>query len=195
MLNFIALYGLLLLPIGGVVFAEFWLLPKFGLTRYWVAHKKISLNWPALVTWIITIIIALYLWKTNVLHQFFQFIPVWILSIAMYILLSKLAGAKVAGAKDEDVIQKAEVTGIIGGHSIETKRIVNKSILDKAVALVALTALIACIVLPLLVATSKIENYSDIFNSVKTWLILPTIVYFIFGTYWVAKKEKVDAGA
>ena len=44
MLNFIALYGLLLLPIGGVVFAEFWLFPRMGLTRYWVSHRKLSLN-------------------------------------------------------------------------------------------------------------------------------------------------------
>jgi len=195
MLNFIALYGLLLLPIGGVVFAEFWLLPKFGLTRYWVAHKKLSLNWPALVTWIITIIIALYLWKTNVLHQFFQFIPVWILSIAIYILLSKFAGAKVDGVKDEDVTQMSEGSSVIANHSPKNKQIGKNFILDKIVALIALAALIACIILPLLVATSKIENYSSVFDSVKTWLILPTIVYFIFGTYWVAKKEKRNAGS
>ena len=73
MLNFIGLYGLLLLPVGAVVFTEHWIFPKIGLSRYWVSHQSRSLNWPALVTWIVTIAFAMFMWHQNLLHPIFPF--------------------------------------------------------------------------------------------------------------------------
>jgi len=190
MLNFIALYGLLLLPIGGVVFAEFWLFPKVGLTRYWVAHKKLSLNWPALLTWIITVALALYMWKTGLLHQFFQFIPVWLLSITLYILFSMVARAKVPGARDEDVVQRPDDSA---SEDSESPKAGMPSKLSPSVIItgvISLAALLACIIMPLMVAVSDINNYSRVFDFVKDWLILPTVIYFVVGTYWRIQREK-----
>lgn len=193
MFNFIALYGLLLLPIGGVAFAEFWLLPKFGMTRYWVAHKKLLLNWPALVTWCSMVFLEMFLWKSNLLHQFFQFIPIWILSIMLYIFLSKLAGAKVNGARDEDIIPKPA-----GTDDIEESKIANTpkhSALLIISGIVTLGALLACIVMPLIVAYSNADDYTQTFDFVKKWLILPTIIYFVVGTYWFVQTERRKANA
>lgn len=190
MLNFIALYGLLLLPIGAVAFAEFWLLPKFGMTRYWVAHRKLLLNWPALLTWALMAGLVFFLWKTNLLHPFFQFIPVWIVSIILYILFSKFAGATVPGAKDGDVIQKQDDSA--GEHSEGSKAGLQtgKSPLVVIAGIISLTALVACLILPLAVTASNIDNYNRLFDLVKNWLILPTIIYFVFGTYWFVQREK-----
>ena len=37
LLDFVGIYGLLLVPVGAFVFAEHWIFPRIGLTRYW-AH-------------------------------------------------------------------------------------------------------------------------------------------------------------
>lgn len=172
MLNFIALYGLLLLPIGGIVFAEFWLFPKFGLTRYWVAHKNLTMNWPAFSTWIIMMFFVWFLWKTDLLHTFFQFIPVWILSVILYILLSMSVGAKIPGAKEEDVIQKPDDSIQKDLATQKTSVISRYFPLEIITGIISLAAILACLVMPLIVAISNSENYVHLFEVMKDWLLL-----------------------
>ena len=53
-----ALYGLILMPIGAVVFAEHWIVPKMGYSNDRVEARKEYLYWPALLTWIITLLLC-----------------------------------------------------------------------------------------------------------------------------------------
>jgi cytosine permease len=189
MFNFIALYGLLLLPIGGIVFAEFWLFPKFGLTRYWVLHKRLTMNWPAFLTWLIMIIFVMYMWTTKLLHPFFQFIPIWILSIVLYIILSKKAGAKISGVKDEDVFQKPVYIESEPGSVRNTRWFSNYSSMEILTGTVSMLALLACLILPLIVLMSNPQNYDRMFVIMREWIILPTVIYFLAGSYWRIKRE------
>ncbi len=94
LLNFVGIYGLLLMPVGVIVFVEHWIFPKIGLTRYWAARKKLIFNWPALSSWFIAIAAALFLERTGRLHLFFLFIPTWLLTAVLYTLFSAVAGAR-----------------------------------------------------------------------------------------------------
>jgi len=53
LLQFVALYGLLLMPVGAVVVVEHWVFRRIGLTPYWAANAGRALNWPALCAWVL----------------------------------------------------------------------------------------------------------------------------------------------
>ena len=60
MLPLLTYAGLLVVPVGGIVFAEHVLFPKVGLTRYWAQYQKISRSVPAIATWALAL--SIWLW-------------------------------------------------------------------------------------------------------------------------------------
>ncbi len=92
LLGFVALYGLILMPMGAVVFADFWILPKLGLKQYYAEHRKLSINWAAGVAWIATlaICVALVLTGKPQFQIYFVSLPGWFIAIALYVGISKL---------------------------------------------------------------------------------------------------------
>lgn len=80
LLDFVALYGLILMPIGAVVFAEHWIFPRLGLQQYWVERRHANFNIPALLTWIITLVICFAL----PIHLFFKWLPGYFLALVLY---------------------------------------------------------------------------------------------------------------
>src|SRR5690606_11508186 len=51
LLDFVALYGLLLMPMGAVLFADFWLMPRLGLRQNYAEWQRLLVSWPAAVAW------------------------------------------------------------------------------------------------------------------------------------------------
>jgi NCS1 family nucleobase:cation symporter-1 len=100
LLDFVAIYGILLFPVGAIVIAEHWIFPRLGFTQFWSARKGQLVNWPALVSWLAGVALAAGAWvaKTvyghEIVHEFFLAIPVWIVTTASYIVLAALAGAR-----------------------------------------------------------------------------------------------------
>lgn len=92
LLGFVALYGLVLMPMGAVVFADFWLLPKLGLKQYYAEHRSLKINWAAGIAWIATLVICVALVKSGKpqFQIFFVSLPGWFIACALYIALSKL---------------------------------------------------------------------------------------------------------
>jgi len=96
LLGFVALYGLLLMPMGAVVFADFWLLRRFGLQPYYAEHSKSSFNWAAGLTWFVTLGVCLGLVNSGIEINGFQpfqiwfvALPGWFIATALYIGLSR----------------------------------------------------------------------------------------------------------
>jgi len=94
LLDFVGYYGLLLMPVGVIVFVEHWIFPRIGLTQFWASRKKLLVSWPALLSWGISIAFAITLEQTGILHLFFLFVPVWLLTSVLYIILASMAGAR-----------------------------------------------------------------------------------------------------
>jgi purine-cytosine permease-like protein len=84
LLDFVALYGLILMPMGAVIFADFWLLPKLGLKRNFAEWKNLRLSWPSAVTWALTLF-ACFLLPIEI---FFKGFPGWFIAVALFVLLS-----------------------------------------------------------------------------------------------------------
>jgi purine-cytosine permease-like protein len=93
LLNFVGLYGLLLMPVGAIVVVEHWIFPLIGFKQFWSSRKKQILNWPALLAWGIALAAALYCWHGELIHLFFLAAPVWVLTAGLYIVFAAVAGA------------------------------------------------------------------------------------------------------
>ncbi len=90
LLDFVALYGLLLVPMGAVVFVDFWCFKRMGLEPAYAEKSGTSFNWAAGFAWILTVIICLGLVKFTGLQIFFASLPGWFIAAILYVILSKL---------------------------------------------------------------------------------------------------------
>lgn len=90
LLDFVAIYGLLLVPMGAVVLADFYLIPKIGLQAFYAEKKKIDFNIAAGATWFFMLALALSLRIFLNVEVFFLPAPIWVLSLGAYLLFSKL---------------------------------------------------------------------------------------------------------
>ncbi len=84
LLDYVAIYGLVLMPVGAVVFAEHWLLPRLGIPRYLAERRKKVFNWKILLVWGGSLIFAFLL----PIHLYFRWLPGYLFALAFYILLN-----------------------------------------------------------------------------------------------------------
>lgn len=104
LLDFVALYGLVLMPMGAVVFADFWLLPKLGMSSYYAERARLSVNWAAGIAWVATFLICVGLVQTGrpLFQIYFVSLPGWFIATAIYIGLSKMLQGNSAAAAVAD---------------------------------------------------------------------------------------------
>lgn len=95
LLDFVALYGLVLIPMGGVIFADYYLMQKFGLKDYYAERMKINFNWAAGLTWFILLAAALAMNLIVGIELYFLPLPAWVLAIGLFVLLSKIYQKKI----------------------------------------------------------------------------------------------------
>ena len=87
LLDFVAIYGLILMPIGAVVFVEHWIFPLLKFQQYRIEKTKKLFNIPAVITWLLTLI-GCYLLP---LHLFFKWLPGYLFASILYIFLTYIS--------------------------------------------------------------------------------------------------------
>ncbi|MEA1878232.1 MAG: hypothetical protein U9N86_15420 [Bacteroidota bacterium] len=90
LLDFVAIYGMILMPMGAVIFIDFWILPKLGLKQLWAESTGKNFNWAAGAAWFLTLISCLLLVKLGGIQIFFVSLPGWFVAAGVYILTSKM---------------------------------------------------------------------------------------------------------
>ena len=90
LLDFVALWGLILMPMGAVIFMDFWVLPRIGLRSNFAEAAGLRFNWAAGLAWFLTLAIASALVLTGRTQIFFVSLPGWFVTSLSYLLLSKL---------------------------------------------------------------------------------------------------------
>jgi len=146
LLDFVGIYGLVLMPVGVVVFVEHWIFPRIGLTRYWVSRKGIIVNWPALLAWFASAGLGLYsAFVGGWIHLFFLVIPAWFGTAILYIILSWLWGA---GEKFPPLPDERSATGAADSASAHSGPLLPESkgsSLYYLSGLVAVASLVFCL--------------------------------------------------
>lgn len=90
LLDFVAIYGALLMPMGAVIFVDFYGLRRMGLLSDYAAATGISFNWAAGGAWLITLAVCVALVQFAGVQVFFVGLPGWFVAAALYLVLSKL---------------------------------------------------------------------------------------------------------
>ena len=90
LLDFVALYGMILMPMGAVIFVDFWLIKKFGLKSYYAEACGTSFNWAAGLAWFMTLAACWWLVQYAGVQIFFVSLPGWFIAAALYIVISKI---------------------------------------------------------------------------------------------------------
>jgi len=90
LLEFVALYGLVLMPMGAVIFVDFWLARRLGFRRYYAEASGVSVNWAAGLAWILTLAGSLAVVNMGGLQIYFVGLPGWFAAAVLYIVLSRL---------------------------------------------------------------------------------------------------------
>jgi hypothetical protein len=86
LLDNLAIYGIVLMPIGAIVMAEHWIFPKLGLPQYLAEKKRLMVNGRVLLVWIVTLLICYFL----PIHLFFKWLPGYFIALFGYTALQYL---------------------------------------------------------------------------------------------------------
>jgi len=91
LLDFVALYGLVLMPMGAVVFMDFWVIPKLGLRGSYAELSGHHFNWAAFAAWIVTLAVCLAIvFIVGNWTLYFVALPGWFIASVVYIVLSRV---------------------------------------------------------------------------------------------------------
>lgn len=90
LLDFVALYGLLLMPMGAVIFADFYFADRFGFQKEQALTNNTKFSSPALFSWILTLVFCLGLNQFYGVEIFFLGLPGWFVAVFIFITLSKI---------------------------------------------------------------------------------------------------------
>ena len=189
LLEFVALFGILLVPVGAIVFVEHWIFPHLGIPQFRTGALGRSLNPLALAVWAIAVSCALGLTLLGLVHLFFVAIPVWFLTAVLYTVGSSLA-SKVPDRTEPAAAaqQESPQTGDRSGRP--PKRRHRPSALSIVVTGVAVASLLVCIALPVWVFLSGHEGYEDRIGIYRTALAVASVVHLLAAAFSVLQLER-----
>ncbi|MDO9551767.1 cytosine permease [Rhodonellum sp.] len=90
LLEFVALYGLILMPLGAVIFIDVYVLEKMGLKSNYAELRNSKFNPAVAITWAITLIVCVFLNIFGGIEIFFLGLPGWFIAVLVYVVSSKL---------------------------------------------------------------------------------------------------------
>jgi len=190
LLDYVAVYGLLISPIGAIVVTEHWIFPRTGLRRYWTSQAGHAINWAALLAWAISVALAVLLERSGTLHLFYLFLPVYGCGMVSYWLLAKAMGAGEKGtAESEEASDQPR-------PSSEAPAPLNQPADARTIisGIVAALALAACVWLGYCTMTAPEESYRVMLGKLHTQLPIPTLLYFVAGTIFFTLRERSKRG-
>jgi len=103
LLDFVAIYGLILMPVGAAVFAEFWLIPRLGIRQYRAEQRGWFMSYALLGSWAITLAACYFM----PIHLFYRWLPGYFIALGLYLGLAFV----------EDRLRPAVVAAAAGGVS------------------------------------------------------------------------------
>ena len=196
MLPLLTYAGLILVPVGGIAFAEYQLFPRLGMTRYWANFKGLADNRPAIASWGISLIFGFGLNVLDVMPFYYLFLPTWFVSILVYVVLARRAGACEAYPEKEKAQQEFNER-VVEHHrrkAAEKYRegVEDKTLLSKGIKVMwGIVGLGVPAVLAWRVMFESPDLYQyyvnrELFYDITIWC---TVIYFVFA-YWGLQRSK-----
>ena len=188
--------GLLVVPVGAIVFAEHQIFPKIGYTRYWSKFQGYKHSLPAVGAWGLGLAFGFGLNFLDVMSFFYLFIPTWVFTIIVYTFLAGSYGAK--NKYPEEEAKEEQFNELV--DEFHEKKAAEEPVLHKdesafskilklvSVLSLAVTLFLAGIVL----FGSESENaYMANRETFYFYGFICTILYFVTA-YWAMKRGKAQ---
>ena len=70
----------ILMPMGAVIFADYWLFPRIGLAANVAESRGLLFNWPAFLAWVGAVGLSFLI----PIEIFFKALPAWFLTVIIY---------------------------------------------------------------------------------------------------------------
>ncbi len=186
--------GLLVAPVGAIVFAEHQIFPRIGYTRYWSKYQDYMHSTPAVASWGLGLVFGFGLNFLDVMSFYYLFLPTWIFTILVYTVLAKQYGAKKSYPEAE--AKEKQFNELVEEYqeklaSEETQTIKDTSVFSKILKIVAYAALGITLVLAGNVLFGSSDEASYIANRELFYLygFICTITYFATA-YWALLRGK-----
>ena len=90
LLGFVALYGMVLMPMGAVIFVDFWLARRLGFRPNYAEASGSSFNWAAGLAWFVTLAGCVALVLNGNIQIYFVSLPGWFAAAVIYTVFSRL---------------------------------------------------------------------------------------------------------
>ena len=186
--------GLLVVPVGAIVFTEHQIFPRIGYTRYWSKFQEYKNSSPAVLSWIIGLIFGFGLNALDVMSFYYLFIPTWFFTILVYTFLAGKYGANKKYPEDEkkeDAYNKAIVKYHEKLEEEEPETVQDVSIFTKALKLVSYGVLGLTLFLAIKTLVASPDEAAYISNRAVFYQIgfACTLIYFI-AAYWAMQRRK-----
>ena len=186
--------GLLVVPVGAIVFAEHMIFPRIGFTRYWAHYQSLTHSTPAVTSWGLGLVFGFGLNALDVISFYYLFIPTWFFTIAVYTVL-----AAKYGAKEEYPEQQAQVKAFderVEEHqqqeaALESDHVEDISAATKLLRLTSVASLLVSIALAIKTFSlsdtlAVYESNRDLFFNIG---FACTVIYFVTA-YWAMRRQK-----
>ena len=186
--------GLLVVPVGAIVFAEHQIFPRIGFTRYWSSYRKLTFSMPAVASWALGLIFGFGLNALDVISFYYLFIPTWFFTILVYTLLAARYGAKETYPEEvkEEKVRKETIERFQEEQAKnEPKSAKDVSFFSKGLKFIAISALVATLVLAynVMFGSASETTYVENRELFYTYAFICTIIYFVLA-YWALKRGK-----
>lgn len=186
--------GLLVVPVGAIVFAEHQIFPRIGYTRYWSKYQDYIHSLPAVASWGLGLVFGFGLNFLDVMTFYYLFIPTWFFTIIVYTLLAGKYGAKKTypeGKAKEDSFNELveQYHQKLASEEPQLKK--DTSFFSKLLRIIAVVALGITLVLAgkVLFGSANESNYIMNRDTFYFYGFLCTIVYFVTA-YWAMHRGK-----
>ncbi|MEZ7227158.1 hypothetical protein ACE41O_08940 [Alteromonas macleodii] len=186
--------GLLVVPVGAIVFAEHMIFPRIGFTRYWAHYQSLTHSTPAVASWGLGLVFGFGLNALDVMSFYYLFIPTWFFTIVVYTALAAKYGAKQAYPEQEAQVDafNARVEAYQQQEAaLENEHVEDVTAVSKLLRLTSLASLLVSIALAIKTfslsdTVAAYELNRDLFFNVG---FACTVIYFVTA-YWAMRRHK-----
>lgn len=191
--------GLLVVPVGAIVFAEHQIFPRIGYTRYWSRYQDYAHSLPAVASWGLGLLFGFGLNYLNVMSFYYLFIPTWFFTIAVYTVLAGQYGAKKtypeAQAREEEFDDLVDAYHLKQAEA-EPVAYVDDSAFTKVLSGIGYLALAITLVLAAVVLFGSADETAYVANReiFYRYGFVCTITYFVTA-YWAMQRGKSGTAA
>lgn len=194
MLPILTYAGLLVVPVGAIVFVEHFIFPRIGLTRYWARYQNLTHSTPAVASWAIGLIFGFGLNALEVMSFYYLFLPTWFVTMIVYTLLAKRYGADQEYPEAEAKMQK-EAEVVKAYHKQQAAELMpmveDTSLFSKALKVASWGSLLVTLILAYntMFESQDMTAYIDNRATFYTYSFVCTLIYFI-AAYWALQRKK-----